>query len=254
MEGSMPPDSRRGTLSLKPERVPGILQHLTRLSGSFLQEIGEIQFLHVYARPAHPGPLARLEFIRAAESGPEGIACVDDVARAALLAIAVYERYHVPAARELARLWLEFVLYMQEPEGRFTNFILDQRGLKNHRGRTSHPGGLWWSARAHWALAAGWRVTGEARYLSAFHRGRLAGTADLKVTGVQVLALLELYEGDPSPPLRRRICSLCDRLLAAGPDYLRDRRGRAELMPWGYHQLQAVARAGRLFSRIDYLA
>jgi hypothetical protein len=25
-------------------------------------------------------------------------------------------------------------------------------------------------------------------------------------------------------------------------------------MPWGYHQLLAVARAGRLFSRLDYLA
>jgi hypothetical protein len=243
----------RGPLP-QPKQLPGVLQHLVRLSDSFDHDIGNVSYLHVYARPRRPGATTRLEFIAAAESGPEGIACVDDAARAVLLACAVYDEQHDLAVRQLARQWLDFVVYMHEPDGRFTNFILDDAGHKNRRGRTSYPGGQWWTARAHWALASGWRVTGDRRYLHALQQGRLAGTANLKVTAVQALALMELYRSQPSDELCYRICALCDRIIAAGSGYFRDRKDRDEVMPWGYHQLQAVARAGRLFSRIDYLA
>jgi len=47
---------------------------------------------------------------------------------------------------------------------------------------------------------------------------------------------------------------LCDAIVASGPGFFRDRVAKADVAVWGYHQLQAVARAGRLFSRLDYLA
>jgi len=234
-------------------RVPGILRHLTRLSESLESEIEPVVFIHIYSRPEEGGPQPRLRFIRAAESGPEGIACVDDAARAALLALQAYEQLRVPSARALARGWLGFVASMQGPDGRFTNFIVDRIGRKKRHGRTSYPGGQWWTSRALWALAAGWRVTGEQRYRDLFEQGRFAGTRDLKVVSIQALALMEWYAAEPSAALAQRIQSLCDRVVTSGPDYMRDRKGTDSLLPWGYHQLQAAARAGRLFSRLDYL-
>ncbi len=234
-------------------RVPGILRHLTRLSEPVKSEDDPIVFIHIYSHPEEDGSQPRLRFIRAAESGPEGIACVDDAARAALLALRAYEQLRVPSARALARNWLGFVAYMQEPDGRFTNFIVDRVGRKKRHGRTSYPGGQWWTSRALWALAAGWRVTGDQRYRELFEQGRFAGTRYLKVVAIQALALMEWYATEPTAALARRIHALCDRIVTSGPDYMRDRKGADNLLPWGYHQLQAVARAGHLFSRLDYL-
>ncbi|HVA89195.1 MAG TPA: hypothetical protein VNL71_05085 [Chloroflexota bacterium] len=234
-------------------RVPGILRHLAQLSEPLKSEGDPIVFIHIYARPEGEGPQSPLRFIRAGESGPEGIACVDDAARAALLGLAAYEQLRVPAARSLAWGWLGFVAYMQDPDGRFTNFIVDRAGRKKRHGRTSYAGGQWWTSRALWALAAGWRVTGDSRYRELFEQGKFAGTQDLKVVSVQALALMECYAAEPTAALAQRIQRLCDRVVASGSDYMRDRKGTSGLLPWGYHQLQAVARAGRLFSRLDYL-
>jgi len=65
---------------------------------------------------------------------------------------------------------------------------------------------------------------------------------------------MELYVKNPDDALCRRICALCDAIVASGPGFFRDRVAKADVAMWGYHQLQAVARAGRLFSRLDYLA
>jgi hypothetical protein len=237
-----------------PALVPGPLRHIVRLSGSFTHQNSTFSYPHVYAAPARLGAQTWLEFLYAADTGVEGIACVDDAARAAILACEIYQEQRAPAARHLAQSWLDFVLYMQQPDGRFVNFILDGAGHKNLDGRTSYAGGRWWTARAMWALATGWRVLGDERYIDAFQRGRLSGTADLKVTALQALALMELYASEPSDAIRRRVLRRCDRIVAAMPDYFLDHKETKTLRPWGYHQLQAVARAGRLFSRVDYLA
>jgi hypothetical protein len=73
------------------------------------------------------------------------------------------------------------------------------------------------------------------------------------VTAIQALALMELYQLCPDFRLRQQICALCDAIVASGPDYFRDRRGRDAVALWGYHQLQAVAQAARLFARLDYV-
>jgi len=241
--------------------VPDILRHLDRLTHSFEYDGRYIPYIAIYARPlgpAGPGLEPPLEFITAKESGFEGIACVDDVARAAILALQVHEdtgagQTRSTSALDMARDWLTFVEYMQEPNGRFLNFIVDGSGAKNRRGQTSYVGGKWWTARAMWALATAWRVTGEDHYLRAFLRGRLAPTSDMKIKALHALALMELYQRTPDDALCRRICALCDTIVASGPGFFRDRVAKADVAMWGYHQLQAVARAGCLFSRLDYL-
>src|SRR2546421_693694 len=202
----MASSSYEGEQMFTHEPIPGILRHVHRLTRSFVHDGQRISYIHAYARPLGPGPEPDLEFIRAQESGFEGIACVDDVARAAILALHVHEETGSAVALRLARDWLRFVIYMQEPDGRFTNFIGDEAGTKNRHGRTSYAGGRWWTARALWALAMAWRVTGDEDYLRHFLHGRLAPTRDLKVKALQALALMELYQRRPDDHLRQRIC------------------------------------------------
>src|ERR687884_2110871 len=206
------------------EPIPGILRHVHRLTRSFVRDGQRISYLHVYAHPLGPGPEPELEFITAQESGFEGIACVDDAARAAILALHTHallaaqpqEQERAAVALGLAHDWLRFVTYMQELDGRFLNFIADAVGTKNRQGRTSYAGGPWWTARALWALATAWRGAGGQRFMQHFLRGRLSPTRDLKVTALQALALMELYQCRPDDQrrpddlLRRCICTLCD--------------------------------------------
>ncbi len=232
--------------------IPPCLRHLRRLTRSFIRDGERISYVCVYARPRSSDPEAPLELIPARETGIEGIACVDDAARAAILALQVHEETGSNGALDLARAWLRFVTYMQQPDGSFANFILDETGTQNLDGATSRPGGHWWTSRALWALAVAWRMTGDERYLRHWQRGWLDPSPELKIKAVQALTLMEVYQAQPDRPTGARIAALCD-AIASGMDYFRDRAGEMSVAMWGYHQLQAVARAGSLFGRRDYV-
>ena len=73
----------------------------------------------------------------AKESGFEGVACVDDAARLLDVLCDVWARTKQPWAERWARGVLEFVLWMQEPDGRWINFIYDWDGVRNEHGITS---------------------------------------------------------------------------------------------------------------------
>jgi hypothetical protein len=92
------------------------------------------------------------------DASGEGIAAVDDAARAALVYLPDYESTGDPASLEKARRLLNFVLYMQAEDGQFYNFILDRAGTINQTGNTSFKSSGWWAARAAHALGAGYRV------------------------------------------------------------------------------------------------
>ncbi len=79
-------------------RLPGVLRHLRRLAGYLPRTERPAAYVYVYAEPA--GRRTRvglhamapaLETILARDRGIEGIACVDDVARAAVLGLRVFE-------------------------------------------------------------------------------------------------------------------------------------------------------------------
>jgi hypothetical protein len=92
------------------------------------------------------------------DASGEGIACVDDAARAALVYLEDYDRSRDPASLSKARRLLNFVLYMQAEDGQFYNFILDRDGTINKTGNTSFKTSGWWAARGARALSAGYRV------------------------------------------------------------------------------------------------
>lgn len=104
------------------------------------------------------------------DASGEGIACVDDVARAAVVymrAAALEDNSVAPQRHERIRQLLNFILLMQSQDGTFYNFI--HRDLTiNRDGVTSRPTFGFWAARGYWALAEGF----------AFFRTRDAAYAD----------------------------------------------------------------------------
>jgi hypothetical protein len=134
---------------VSPSRGDVNLTHL-----SFLVEDVDIAgqpmaITHIYSE--YP----RYEWV---DASGEGIACIDDAARAALVYLDDYERTADPASLAKARRLLNFVLYMQADDGQFYNFILDRAGTINQTGNTSFKSSGWWAARAARALGEGYRV------------------------------------------------------------------------------------------------
>lgn len=91
--------------------------------------------------------------VGAKESGTEGVACVDDAARALELYCDLWDATRLPWALRWCEGLLDFILSMQDADGRWVNFILDWDGTPNRTGRTSVAGGGFWQSRALLALA-----------------------------------------------------------------------------------------------------
>jgi hypothetical protein len=82
----------------------------------------------------------------------EGIACVDDVARAAIFYIRYYSRTGDKTYLKKSIELSEFLLYMQAENGYFYNFVLEDYKI-NKTYKRSIPIGNWWTWRALWALS-----------------------------------------------------------------------------------------------------
>jgi hypothetical protein len=82
----------------------------------------------------------------------EGIACVDDVARAAIF----YKKYYLSTGNKMYLQKIteltEFLLYMQADNGYFYNFVLEDNVI-NKTYKRSIPIDNWWTWRALWALS-----------------------------------------------------------------------------------------------------
>jgi hypothetical protein len=180
----------------------------------------------------------------AEDTGYEGIACVDDTARAALLALGAYEQTGDLRALRLARRWLTFVQYMQYPDGEFANFVRNSAGRRNASGPTSVKGGHFWTARALWALARAYRITKSKSYLRAYEACNKPDPEDGKIQAVLALGEAELFETDGS--YRRELIRRAVFITTCGNDYFRDDCGNPNNGLWGFHQLHAVATVARL--------
>ncbi|HEY7832573.1 MAG TPA: hypothetical protein VIG30_03305 [Ktedonobacterales bacterium] len=244
--------------------------HLESLTWTFMADAEPVSAIYVYSEP-HQTPRGVVYAPRiAAESGMEGVACVDDVARAATLGALAYARTSDTHAAHLARRWLRFVTYMQLDDGRFTNFVLDRAGTRHLDGATSFPGGAWWTARALWALATAYRVFGDRRALAALQRCPIPAPetpGELKTRAVLALAGVEVLRSNAPSAVRalwrRRVRRWCDALVRAAdgrayvpdyaPDHAPDAPGQAGAALWGYHQLHALASAAGALRDPAYL-
>ncbi len=138
--------------ALAPEDIPAInFSHLDHLTERVALGSDTVSIVHIYAN------FPEYRWVAAAESGPEGIACVDDAARAAVVCLRSFELGGDPASLDRARGLLGFVMHMQAPDGEFNNFILPDHSV-NTTGRTSVKSFGWWAARGLWAMALGERV------------------------------------------------------------------------------------------------
>ena len=193
----------------------------------------------------------------AAESGFEGVACVDDTARLASLYVALWRRDRSDHWRSSALEALAFVRAMQTPEGSFVNFISNWRGRKNTLGRTSSdPCGPWLARAAH-ALAEGAAAFGDVHSAAAFQRSLPwleMETPYLDVRAVALLAALSYAEADPSEDANRRAMRWAGELFESRcQGILPDQRGSSAIHLWGHWQECALARAGARFDRPDWI-
>ena len=196
------------------------------------------------------------EILAAQESGFEGVACVDDAARLLGVLCDTWARAPLPAIGRWAAGVLEFVLWMQEPEGHWVNFVLDWDGGRNDSGITSATGENFWHARALDALSRAWPTFGDGRAENALNRGlehAVPATApsDVRALHVQVgLRLIrEANRSDLEPVVRswtREIvaCSRGD-VLMNNPDE------RDEPHLWAHLQEGVLAEAGVLLGDPD---
>lgn len=243
--------------------MASVLQHLNALTWTFDDAGKPVSAIYVYAEPQRVDGQTVYAPVLAADSGMEGLACVDDVARAIVLASQLAERTGDGDAADLARRWLTFLAYMRMPDGRYTNFVLNRAGHRNLDGATSYPGGAWWTARALWALATVFRVFGDDAALAAIEGTPLPiadAPDDLKVASVLSLAGCEILRA-PAPAAvrdrwRARVRGWCDALVAAsaGLPYVPDVPGTRPVALWGYHQLHALAGAATALDDAAYLA
>jgi hypothetical protein len=133
--------------------------HLDMLEFNFKSETGkEYTSWAIYGEPVDENDLKR--GYQQVEASGEGYACVDDVARIAIILLSRYEKCRDPRCLEKAEKALEFILYMADGNGEYYNFAYID-GRINRKGKTSRADMDWWTARAFYALAMGKRIIGE---------------------------------------------------------------------------------------------
>jgi hypothetical protein len=189
----------------------------------------------------------------ARESGEEGVACVDDAARALVLWSDLWARTKLPVAREWVDGLLAFCRGMQLDDGRFVNFILDWSGVRNTNGITSRADGAsFWHARGARGMAKVWRVFGDERARGDYQRARAAfddRPVGSDARAVQVLAALDAE--DPVVDIGR----WCDDIVSQRRgDVLLDAHDATEPHVWGHIQEGVLAMAGVALRRSDLIA
>jgi hypothetical protein len=199
--------------------------------------------------------------IRAAQAGYEGVACVDDAARALELYCDLWKATAAPWARRWCEGLLDFVLAMQGADGRWLNFILDWEGAPNHQARTSVAGGGFWQARALLAVArAGQVFDGSPRIEDSLNRGlpHVIEATDVPsdVRALHIRTALTLLEGNDHPGLIDEVALWSDEVAACrdGDRLMNSLAERGVPHLWGHIQEGVLADAGVRLDRQDLVA
>lgn len=146
--------------------------------------------------------------------GLEGIASVDDAARAAVLFLRAFEQTGDARDRRSARELLHFVAAMEQGDGEFVNFV-SREGQLNRRAPSSVKSMSYWAARGIWALGEAQRIPvsetpaeeallratlerAVARMRREIDAGRLIG-GSATATSEALLGLLAWQRADPTP-------------------------------------------------------
>jgi hypothetical protein len=249
--------------------------HLAHLTERISLSGDSVDIIHVYSN--YPD----YHWVSAAESGPEGVACVDDAGRAAVVYLRHYELTGDETSRSRAIALLRFILAMEAPDGQFYNFVRSD-GSINRDGKTSYKSFGWWASRGVWAMGLGSRVL--ARHDSGFalllrqgiertfpHIDSLLLAYDTykdtnhvriprwllyesgaDATSELLIGLTEYYAVTHNPAVRDYVTKLADGLIAMQEGNLTTypyglhRSWQNMWHMWGNGQTQALAKAGRV--------
>src|SRR6185369_9165113 len=135
----------------QPGRSLVNFKHLDHLTETIFFQGDSVDIVHVYANAPD------YAWVGAQESGMEGIACVDDAARASVLYLRHYELNKDRNSLKHAIRLLKFVRGMETPDGNFYNFVLKDHTI-NRDGKTSFKSFGWWACRGVWAMSTGARI------------------------------------------------------------------------------------------------
>ncbi len=208
--------------------------------------------------------------------GLEGIASVDDVARAAVLYLRAYEESGDTATRNEAMGLLRFVVAMEQGDGEFYNFI-DTTGQPNRSAISSRKSMSYWAARGIWALGEAHRVfrtrypeslaelrapteRAVARMAQEIRAGRLIG-GSVTATSEALLGVLALQRAEPTSEhadLATRTANLIVPRAAGGaasaPWGARTDAPTSAWHAWGARSVSALAQASIVLARPELLA
>ena len=195
--------------------------------------------------------------IGAQEAGYEGVACVDDAARALELYCDLWKATGLLWALRWCEGLLDFVLAMQDPDGRWLNFILDWNGTPNRTGRTSIAGGCFWQARATLALAHALHILSDPRIDAALRRAlpHIVAASDVPadVRALHIRTALVLSSGSDDHGLWTLLPGWSNELLGCriGEVLMNslEERGRPHL--WGHIHEGVLADVGARLGRDD---
>ncbi len=197
--------------------------------------------------------------VTARESGFEGVACVDDAARLLDVLCDVWTRTRAPWVERWARGLLEFVLWMQEPDGRWINFVFDWDGTRNTHGITSATGENFWHARALVALSHAWLTFGDGHVEQALHRGLERAAERTPPPDVRALhvrtAYLLMAAGYERSPFVEDVGRWCDELIACRSDRVLMNSPHESGVPhlWAHVQEGVLAESSVLLERPELL-
>jgi len=125
--------------------------HLQQLTEKIFFYGDTVSIVHIYSN--YPD----YKWVDAKESGPEGIACVDDAARAAVVYLRHYELTQSRNSLTEAKSLLKFIMKMETEDGMFYNFIFADHSI-NKEGKTSYKSFGWWASRGVWSMSLGYRL------------------------------------------------------------------------------------------------
>jgi multiple sugar transport system substrate-binding protein len=264
----------RESHSVPPPDPPPIalsLQHLRHLGMDVVVNGRPVRVVALYAEAPDYRPTAS-----PARDGYEGIASLDDAARAAIVYLRSFEITGEARARDDALGLLAFVVAMEQGDGEFINFI-DARGRLNRTAPSSRKSMSYWGARAVWALGEAVRVLGPdsvnrivgardvidravRRMAREIDAGRLIG-GSATATSEGLLGVLALHEAEPSPRLSALAARMTELLVplprgsdTAPPWGARVDHPSATWHAWGSRSTAALARASIVLNRPDLAA
>jgi len=211
-----------------------------------------------------------------ARDGFEGIASLDDAARASVVYLREYEVTGDSRDRDEAVRLLGFVTAMEQGDGEFVNFI-DSAGRLNRAAPSSRKSMSYWAARSIWALGEAVRVLGPrdstvlatmrpvldravSRMAREIDAGRLIG-GSTTATAEALLGLLEMQRAGQSTalaPLATRTAQLLATHSAgsstSAPWGAYVDRGDASWHAWGARSPEALAIAGNTLKHPELVA